>query len=132
MSFEVKYTSRRREGWDWCWRARRERLWKTHLIALVAVSAVVELYASESGISAPNSAVLALARGLLSILWLPIYPLLMFKPQIRTLEMNQNGISTAIGERCTQRSWDDIRSVSEEGSDIIIVGHNVNAFIAPP
>jgi hypothetical protein len=44
--------------------------------------------------------------------------------QMRTLEMNQNGISTAVGKHSAQRSWDDIRSVSEEGSHIIIPGRN--------
>jgi hypothetical protein len=132
MSFKVEYASRRREVWDYYRRAWRERLWKTHLTVFLVVSAAVWLYASESGATSPKSVLLALACGLLSILWFPIYPLLMFKPQMRTLEMTQSGISTTIGRHSAQRSWGDIRSVFEVDSHIIILGRNGNAFILPP
>jgi len=132
MSYKVEYASRRREVWDYYWRAWRERFWKTHLTMLLAIGAATGLYASEGGASSLESVLLALTCGLLSISWLPIYPLLVFKPQIRTLEINQNGISTTIGKRSAQRSWDDIRSVSEEDSQIIIVCRNCSAFIVPP
>jgi YcxB-like protein len=60
-----------------------------------------------------------------------IYPLLMFKSQARTLEMDQDGISTVIGKLSVRRSWNDIQSVSEQDTGIIIAGRNGNAFIVP-
>jgi hypothetical protein len=132
MGFRVQYTSRRREVWDWYWRAWRERLWKTHLLVFLTVSVTVYLYEEESAALSPAAAVLAFACGLISILWLPLYPLVMFKPQVRTLEIDQDGISTTIGRRSARRAWVDIRSVSEQDGYIIILNRNGNAFIVPP
>jgi hypothetical protein len=131
VSFKIEYASRRREVWGWYWRAWRRRLWKIHTIAFLAVAATVGLEAKESG-GAPAACIsLALALGFLSVAWMPIHPLLMFKSQTRTLEMNQDGISTVIGKLSVQRSWNDIQSVSEQDTSIIIVGRNGNAFIVP-
>lgn len=133
MSFKIEYASQRREVWNWYWRAWRKRLWKTHLLTFVVVgaSAIVGLYANRRGTLSPTFLLLPPAFGLLSILWMPIYPQLRFKSQVRSLEVDQDGISTTIGRLAARRSWEDVLSISEENDQIIILGRNGNAFLVP-
>jgi hypothetical protein len=131
MGLKIEYASRRQEIWAWYCRAWRERLWKFHLMVFLAVSVTVGLYFKGSGMLWPAFIMLGLAFGVLAILWLPIYPLLMFKSQNRTLEIDDSGISTTIGRRSARRSWDDVLSVSEGDKSIVILGRNGNAFIVP-
>jgi hypothetical protein len=84
------------------------------------------------GTLTPTSILLALACGFLSILWMPLVPLLMFKPEVRTLEVNQEGISSKIGKRSGKRSWREILSITEDSGCIIFQVRNGNAFIVPP
>jgi hypothetical protein len=76
MSFKIEYASRRGEVWNWYWRAWRERLWKTHLLTFLAVvvAAMAGLYAVGHGTLSPTAFLVAPAFGVLSILWMPIYP----------------------------------------------------------
>jgi hypothetical protein len=131
MTFKIEYTSRRREIWDWYSRAWRQRLWKSHVMVFLAVALTVGLSAKGSDQLSPAAVLLGLAWGFGSILCMLMFPLLMFKPHMRTLEINEHGISTSIGKRSDRRSWADIRSVSEENSHIIILSRNGNAFIVP-
>ena len=91
MSFKIEYASRRGEIWNWYWRAWRKRLWKTHLLTFLAVgvAAMAGLSAKGRGTISPTSFLVAPAFGLLSILWMPIYPQLRFNPQVRSLKVDQ-------------------------------------------
>jgi hypothetical protein len=57
--------------------------------------------------------------------------MIQFKPQTRTLTVDEHGISTTIGTKSGVRKWNEIRSVTDEGAAIVIVGTNKNAFIIP-
>jgi YcxB-like protein len=133
MSFMIEYASRRGEVWNWYWRTWRRRLWKTHLLTffVVVVGAMAGIYIEAHGTLSPKSFLLAPALGLLSILWLPIYPQLRFKSQMRSLEVDQDGISTTIGKLAGRRYWEDILSISEQDDQIILLGRNGNAFLVP-
>jgi hypothetical protein len=133
MSFKIEYASRWGEIWNWYWRAWRKRLWKTHLLTFLAVgvAAMAGLSAKGRGTISPTSFLVAPAFGLLSILWMPIYPQLRFNPQVRSLEVDQDGISTTIGRLSARRSWEDVLSISEEDDVIVILGRNGNAFLVP-
>jgi|SRR5579864_3582531 len=133
MSFKVEYASQRREVWDFYWRAWQRRLWKYHAALFLAVTAAAMAgsYMSAHGALRPKSFLLALGFGLLSIIWLPAYPMLRFKPQVRTLELDQEGVATTIGKRTGQRAWKDVESVTEENGQIVILGRNGNAFLVP-
>ena len=103
MSFKVEYASRRREVWAWYWRAWRERLWKTHLVVFLAVTAMASLYAKGSGALLPASVAIGLALGITAIICIQIYPHLMFKSQKRTLRTDEEGILTTIKNRSSLR-----------------------------
>lgn len=96
------------------------------------MTALVVLALTKRGPPSPNIVALAAGCGLLSILWMPLYPQLMFKPQTRVLEVSQDGVSTTIGRCSARRSWREIRSVSQDGDYVILSCHNGNAFIVPP
>ena len=117
----------------WYWQAWRKRLWKTHLLIFLVVfwATMASLYAGDRGKLSLTSFLLALAFGLLSILWMLIYPQLRYKPQVRDLEVDQDGISTTIGRLAGRRSWDEVLSISEEDDQIVILGRNGNAFLVP-
>ena len=55
----------------------------------------------------------------------------MFKPQVRTLEIDKDGIATTSGKHAARRSWKEIRSVSEADGCIVILRRNGNAFVVP-
>lgn len=74
---------------------------------------------------------LALAAGIASIAWMPLFPMIQFKPLMRTLTVDEDGISTVIGMKCGVRKWNEIRSVADEEGAIVVVGKNKNAFIIP-
>ena len=65
------------------------------------------------------------------VVFLPLWPQLRFKPAIRTLTINAEGLVTAVGSVSGSRSWKDIRSIEESDGAIVITGNNKNAFVVP-
>jgi hypothetical protein len=117
----------RREVWQWYWRAWRHRLWRTHalLVAIVAMATLLR-----TGLSAPHVA-LALALGLLAVSWLPVFPLIAFKSNERTLRVDERGIDTAIGRQSATRTWGDVAAIDRQAGAVVIRLKNGNAFIVP-
>ena len=71
----------------------------------------------------------AVTLGVLALL--PIYPLVRFKPQERTLTVTNHGISTTIGSHRGEIPWSKIESVTSDADRIYIIGKNQNSFIVP-
>jgi hypothetical protein len=74
----------------------------------------------------------ALGCGVLSVAWMPMVPLLLFQRELRTVELDQDGISTTIAGDSFRRSWRDIETVSEEDGYIVMQGKKGSAFLVPP
>jgi hypothetical protein len=132
MSFKIEYASRRGEVWTWYWRAWCQRLWKTHLAIFLAVNLSVSIALFSGPPTSLSSLAIVAVSGLLAIAWMPLFPMLMFKPEGRTLSINHTGIETAIGKKSAKCEWKDIKSVSEESGYIVLLCRNGNAFIVPP
>jgi hypothetical protein len=132
MHFKIEYSSRRKEIWNWYWRAWRERFWKIHLIVILLVVGTGCFYANIQGTLSATTFLLSLCLGFLLILGMVIYPQVMFKSQLRTLEISPDGISTTRGTCSAKRTWNDIQSVSDQDGNIVVLGRNGNAFIVPP
>lgn len=62
---------------------------------------------------------------------LPIYPLIRFKPQERTLTITSHGITTTIGSMRGEVPWAQVESVASDIERIYIVGRNQNSFTIP-
>jgi hypothetical protein len=53
-------------------------------------------------------------------LLLPLWPQIKFKPQVRTLEVNQEGYSTSIGRQQGVRRWSEVRRVHDNGETVVL------------
>jgi hypothetical protein len=56
----------------------------------------------------------------------------MFKPQERTLIVDNDGVRTTIGKQSGSKSWREISSISEEQGTIVLSSRKMNALIVPP
>ncbi|HVY86115.1 MAG TPA: YcxB family protein [Caulobacterales bacterium] len=131
MARTIEYASTRGEIWRWYWRSWRRGLWVTHAVVFCWVSGVVLLLLWSTDLLRPMNVVLALVAGIASIAWMPLFPMIQFKPQTRTLTVDERGISTTIGAKSGVRKWDEIRSVADEEGAIVVVVKTKNAFIIP-
>lgn len=130
MPITVEYASRRSEVWTLYWWMWRRGLWRSHLIAFVAVGAVVSLVAYH-GIPPTRSGWIAVVAAALVLpaLWVA-YPQLRFKPQKRTLTISESGITTRIGHRSGTAAWDDLKVMRLKDA-VILQRKRGNAFIVP-
>src|SRR5262245_38950646 len=106
MARTVQYASTRSEVWRWYWRSWRKRFWVFHLIIFSVVYGAILLLR-------PMSVAFAVTVGLAAIVWMPLFPIIQFKPQTRTLTIDESGISTVIGSKSAVRAWGQIRSVAD-------------------
>jgi|SoiMethySBSTD1v2_1073268.scaffolds.fasta_scaffold00389_24 hypothetical protein len=132
MSFKVEYASERQEIWRWYWRTWRKEIWKIHMTMFLVVSGAVAFFLTRNAELSLSSVLVALVCGFLAVAWMPAYPILMFSSDKRSVEIDQDGISTTIGEDRFRRSWDDIRSISQEDGYVVLMGQKGSAFLIPP
>jgi hypothetical protein len=132
MIFSISYASRRSEIWQHYWRTWRHRLWPIHLVVFVLAATAASL-ARHQGRAPPDllSALIVAAFGLIPILLLVLFPMLMFKPQRRLMEIDEFGIQTVIGSRQGFVPWIDVAEVRDTGTQIIIMRTTMNAFVIP-
>jgi hypothetical protein len=131
MRFEVQYASTRREIWLWYWRVWRARMWKIHAMILVLTAILMMMRVMRGGPGVGADTFLIAGLGLLIVLWFIVHPQILFKPQVRTLTLDERGISTTIGRRSGQRRWAEIGAILEEQGTIVIQIRTGNAFIVP-
>ena len=131
MSITVHYASTRREVWGFYWRLWKRRLWKMHLAIFIAVVAFGS-FATFGRLPSDASEFVALtAIAFIPIALFALYPMLMFKPQMRVLTVDDDGITTTIGRHDKSVTWAEIAEVQDSGEAIVIQGRNLNAFIVP-
>jgi len=127
--YTVNYASRRSEIWHWYWRAWRRPagLWRFHVmfgLAFGFFAVLLEPRAFRLG----YFLTVAVFGTLACVVFLPLWPQLRFKPAVRTLTINAEGLVTAVGSVSGSRSWKEVRSI--EGV-IVIISNNKNAFVIP-
>jgi len=130
-TFSLDYASKRSEVWRWYWKRWQEVLWKLHLLLFLVVAGVADTVATWAGQLPAMSLVIAALCGVVAIGFLPLYPLVMFKPKRRHLNINENGISTSIASKAASRNWSEVASVIADDGSVIFNMKNGNAFIVP-
>jgi hypothetical protein len=131
MSITVHYSSTRREIRAFYWQLWKRRLWKMHLAIFVAI-VVFGSFASFGHLPRDVAELVAiLVTALNPKALLALYPMLMFKPQMRVLTVDDDGIATTIGRHNKSVPWADIAEVQNNGEALVIQGRNLNAFIVP-
>ena len=121
----VTYRSSRREVaalYAYLWR-RSHRLKVNQ--AFIAAGAYVIARAAQA------SAPVALGAAVVVLALLPLYPLIMFKPQERRLTIDEHGVTSSIGGRRGSVPWGKVSEVVRRGETITIVGKSLNAFVVP-
>jgi PHD/YefM family antitoxin component YafN of YafNO toxin-antitoxin module len=132
MQFDLEYSSRRREVMKLYWRSWRENLWKVHARAFLAVGGALLLILRLIGLPTATAVAVALVGGLVSIAWLPLFPLWKFKPQRRTLTVDDDGLRTTVGNQSGEVAWSDFASVTQDGENVVLTRKSGNAFVVPP
>lgn len=132
MTISISYSSRRNEVWRWYWQAWRRELWKTHLLVFAVVfwAAAVAIYGGLPNRPAPFATVTMIA--IVPLISFVLFPILKFKPQQRTLIVDEDGIETSIGSIRATVPWQEVAEVREDGDYLVIQRTNRNAFIIPP
>ncbi len=133
MAFFLEYKSRRLEVWNWYWRAMRKYLWKEHLKIIVMIPILMSMVLFLMGYRWNIYRVIVYsvyAYALISVFML-LYPQLKFKPQMRSLRVDEQGIATSVGMLSKVFTWSEIKSMEIENDFIVITRKNLNAFIIP-
>lgn len=130
MTYTLRYSSTRREVWQWYWRRWRERLWVVH--AVVAAGAGYGLSSSHPADTRLAAwAIYAIAAFPVVVAIFAIIPQARFKPAVRTLIVGPEGWSTSIGPKSGARRWAEVSAIREDADAIVIQGTNGNALIVP-
>ena len=74
---------------------------------------------------------MVVVTGLIPILGFVLFPLVKFKPQERTLSVDEEGLTTSIGQLSKSIPWAEIAEAKIAGDELIIQSRNLNAFIIP-
>jgi hypothetical protein len=131
MSITVHYSSTRREVWGFYRQLWKKRLWKIHLAIFLSVL-VLGSFATFGHLPSDVSEFVAIAViAFIPIALLALYPMLMFKPQMRVLTVDDDGIATKIGRHDKSVTWAEIADVQNNGEALVIRNRKLNAFIVP-
>jgi hypothetical protein len=131
--FTVTYASRRVEILKWYWRswAQPSGLWRFHVLFALTVALISCAFRKQEHFAWGYFAVAFTFGLLVALILLPLWPQIRFKSSVRTLKIDAKGLSTSIGKISASRSWKDVRSIESKNGNVIITGHNKNAFIIP-
>jgi len=129
-SYTLEYAATRAEIWRWYWRAwaRPAGLWRHHVAYGVVAAFAAALV---NGLDWLSAAVLGFGAILCCIVLLPLWPQFRFKPQVRTLELDESGYRTTIGRLNGTRRWFEIQSVHDDDNTLVLTTRNGSAMIIP-
>ena len=133
MALVLRYRSTRAEVWQWywrCWRAPRG-LWRIHLSLFIGVFAFSLWQLTQLRGTLAANVPLAFCLALVAIAWMPLWPLISFKPQERVLTLDEAGATTTIGSKSGSISWNEVAAVEDQPGVIAIRRSNGNAFLIP-
>lgn len=127
MAITVRYASNRAEIWSYYWRMWRQQLWKAHIFVFVIVAVF-----TYSALPAHRlSWIAAIATGGAVIALFMVYPLLRYKPEMRELTVNDEGIRTSIGRRRADIPWNDVAALDVQDDALVIRRSDLNGLIVP-
>lgn len=128
----IRYRIARSDLWRAYWFPRR----RVPLRLLMLVIAFVFVFDGIAFLRDPNAGLIgrlvpAAFCFLLAIAGTPLYPLLRFKPEERTLTIGPAGISTTIGSRAGDVAWPQVAQIAAHGERVYIQGKSGNSFVIP-
>ena len=132
VQMTISYASQRSEVWRWYWRAWRRDFWRTHISTFLCVAFLTSWMLYSGPPRTLVAALIVAAVGAIPLVGFVLFPMMKFKPQLRKLTVDEQGIQTTIGDINSSILWQDVDAVIEEGEYLIIQKRNKNAFIVPP
>jgi hypothetical protein len=105
-------------------------LWRYHAL-LGVTSGLAVASVQSSGLGWSQLAIDVVVCTAFCTALLSLYPQLMFKPQVRWLELDETGCRTVINSRHAVRPWSEIRSVDDDGDTVILTGRQNSAMLIP-
>ena len=129
----IKYSTSRAEIWRWYWRAwaRPLGLWRYHILIAGGVFMLIYLLGHQGQSALRFATIGGFVALALSLGLFPLWPQVKFKPEIRTLSVDQQGISTKVGTWHAVIPWREVRRIASGTDEIYIEGKNGNALIVP-
>jgi uncharacterized membrane protein len=108
-------------------------MWRKRLWMYQALSFTFAFLTSLTLFSPINmvAIICSLLIGIGVVLFLFAFPQMMFKPQSRTLTMDEERIRTTIGKKSGTVPWAKIRNIEYTADDIYLIKKNYNAFVIP-
>jgi hypothetical protein len=68
----------------------------------------------------------------LAVTFMALFPQIKFKPQMRSLTLVSDGISTTIRGETKTFPWSDVAKLEVDGGFFIVTFKSLNAFVIPP
>jgi hypothetical protein len=123
----LTYTSSRGTIARWYWRSlrRNPRRWLAWL-GLVAWAFFLGSVVAGGGMLG------GILGAVIMVAVLALYPQIMFKPQLRTLELLPHEIRTTIGPKSKTLAWTEVARIEVDEGFLVITGRTGNAFVVPP
>lgn len=132
-SYTLQYATTRAELWRWYWRAwaRPAGFWRQHVLIGAGVALGVAWANGFATTHFGSIALIGLAATVSCVVLFPLWPQLRFKPQVRTLEVDESGYRTSIGHLSGNRQWSEIHSVQDDGNILVLTTRRGNAMLIP-
>jgi hypothetical protein len=131
--YTIRYATTRSEIWRWYWGAwaRPAGLWRINVLLGVAAALAAAAAQGFAHIGWSDIAVDVTVCTAICMVLLPLWPQLNFKPQVRTLEVNEVGYRTVIGRHKGERLWTQIRSIHDDGETVVLTTEQGSAMLIP-
>ena len=131
--YTLRYAVTRAEVWRWYWRAwaRPAGLWRIHV--LLGVTTALGVLAVQ-GLARIDWLYIVVDVAVCTagfVVLLPLWPQLNFKPEVRTLEVDEGGYRTVVGRYKGKRAWSEIQSVHDDGTTVVLTARQGNAMLVP-
>ena len=129
----IEYSTSRAEIWRWYWHAwaRPLGLWRYHILIAGSVFVLIYLLGPHSQSALRLATTGGFVALVLVLVLFPLWPQLKFKPEIRTLSVDQQGVSTKVGTWHAVIPWREVGRIVPGADETYIEGKNGNAFIVP-
>jgi hypothetical protein len=130
MNHTLRYSSTRAEIWRWYWVAWKAKFWRLHILLAAAAAWIVTVTVDGSIDFRRYFLCFAIALPLV-IIFMALWPQVMFKSKERVLHVGPGGWSTRIGTQSGSRSWAQVASIQDTSDAVVITGTTGNALIIP-
>jgi hypothetical protein len=129
VSLSVVYALRRDEIWRWYKAAWKRRLWPFHaFMLLMPIGLFLALHHDGGWMSAVVSGGVI---GLMACAFMVVYPQIRYRPEERSLTVDDAGVRGVRGKTDYFVKWAKIAGVEDDGDCLVIRERGQNAFIIP-